>query len=122
MKNIIIISAHPDDEVLGAGGTLFKHKQSGDNIYWLITTNISEKQGFSKEQVEARQEEISKVSKELAIKKTFLLNYPTSTLSDESLIKMIPKISEVFNECKPRFKIYNYYVSKSSSSILVERL
>lgn len=101
MKNIIVISAHPDDEVLGVGGTLLKHKKNGDNIYWLITTNISEQQGFSKERVESRQEEIKKVAQRLGVKKTFLLNYPTMTLSSSSIIKMVPEISKVFLEVKP---------------------
>lgn len=101
MKNIIIISAHPDDEVLGAGGTLLKHQKNGDNIYWLITTNISEQQGFSKERVESRQEEIKKVAQRLGVKKTFLLNYPTMALSSSSIIKMVPEISKVFLEVKP---------------------
>ena len=55
MKNIIVISAHPDDETLGAGGTLLKHKDRGDEIYWLIVTNVFENQGFSKERIESRQ-------------------------------------------------------------------
>nr|WP_321226777.1 PIG-L family deacetylase [uncultured Psychroserpens sp.] len=101
MKNIIIISAHPDDEILGAGGTLLKHKDSNDNIYWLITTNISEEQGFSKERVKSRQEEIGIVARDLGVKKVYKLDYPTMSLTDESLIKMIPQISKVFNECSP---------------------
>ena len=48
-KKILLIVAHPDDEVLGAGGTLLKHKEKGDNIYWLITTGVFESGGFSKE-------------------------------------------------------------------------
>lgn len=101
MKNIIIISAHPDDEVLGAGGTILKHKKSGDNVFWLITTNISEEQGFSKERVESRQKEIDKVANALGIKKVFKLDYPTMKLSTETLIDMVPKVSKVFSEVKP---------------------
>lgn len=100
-KNIIVISAHPDDEILGCGGTLLKHKRNNDNIYWLITTNISEEQGFSKERVESRQEEIRTVEKLLGIKKTFLLNYPTMSLTLETLNKMIPEVSKVFSEVEP---------------------
>ena len=40
MKNIIVISAHPDDEILGAGGTLLKHKSKGDNLAWIIVTSM----------------------------------------------------------------------------------
>ncbi len=101
MKNIIIISAHPDDEVLGAGGTLLKHKRKGDGIYWLITTNVFEEQGFSKERVMSRQKEIERVAKKLGVKKVFKLDFPTMSLSTESLIDMVPKVSKVFTEVKP---------------------
>lgn len=101
MKNVIVISAHPDDETLGAGGTILKHVANGDNVYWLIVTNVFENQGFSKERVNSRQEEIKEVEKLLGITKTFLLDYPTMTLSSSSLIKMVPEISNIFSELKP---------------------
>ncbi len=101
MKNVIVISAHPDDEVLGAGGTLLKHAENGDNVYWLITTNISESAGFSQSRIKSRQNEINEVEREMNFKKTFLLNYPTMELSSSTLISMVPKISQIFNEVKP---------------------
>ena len=101
MKNVIVISAHPDDETLGVGGTILKHIANGDNVYWLIVTNVFENQGFSKERVESRQLEISKVEKMFGFKETFNLNYPTMTLSSSSLIKMVPDISSIFSEVKP---------------------
>jgi LmbE family N-acetylglucosaminyl deacetylase len=101
MKNVIVISAHPDDETLGVGGTILKHVTNGDNVFWLIVTNVFENQGFSKERVESRQKEIGEVEKSLGISKTFLLNYPTMTLSSSSLIKMVPEISSVFSEVQP---------------------
>lgn len=101
MKKIIIVSAHPDDEVLGAGGTVLKHIENGDEVYWLVTTNITVSAGFSEERVQSRQKEIRQVEKELGFKKIFLLDYPTMDLSSSSVITMVPKISEVFNEVKP---------------------
>lgn len=101
MQRVIVISAHPDDEILGAGGSILKHVSNGDEVYWLITTNISEEQGFAKEITSSREEEIKEVEKQLGIRKTFLLNYPTMTLSSSSLIKMVPEISKIFNEVKP---------------------
>ena len=35
-KNILIIGAHPDDEILGCGGTIDKYKKMNYNIYTLI--------------------------------------------------------------------------------------
>ncbi|WP_224999074.1 PIG-L deacetylase family protein [Cesiribacter sp. SM1] len=101
MKNILIVSAHPDDEVLGAGGTLLKHKTRGDSIYWLIITDVFEEHGFTQERVESRQQEIRRVAEKLGIKKTFKLGYPTMSLSNSSLRELIPKISAVFQEVEP---------------------
>ena len=43
MKNkILVVAVHPDDETLGCGGTLLKHKDNGDEIHWLICTKIDE--------------------------------------------------------------------------------
>lgn len=101
MKNVIVISAHPDDEIIGAGGTLLKHSANGDNIYWLISTNVFEHQGFSQERVESRQLEIEKVANELGVKEIFKLDYPTMTLSSSTLLKMVPEISAIFSKIKP---------------------
>jgi len=101
MKKVIVISAHPDDETLGAGGALLKHLANGDEVYWLIVTNVFEHQGFSKARVDSRQEEINAVAKAFGFKKIFNLNYPTMTLSSSSLIKMVPEISKVFLEVEP---------------------
>lgn len=101
MKKVIVISAHPDDETLGAGGTLLKHRQTGDEIYWLIATNIFEHQGFTPEKIEVRQAEIEKVGKMLGFKKTFLLNYPTMSLTSTSLLSLVPDISTIFTDVEP---------------------
>lgn len=101
MKKVIVVSAHPDDETLGAGGTLLKHFANGDEVYWLIITNVFEHQGFSKERVESRQAEIKAVSEAFGFKKVYNLNYPTMSLSSASLLKMVPEISKIFLEVEP---------------------
>jgi LmbE family N-acetylglucosaminyl deacetylase len=101
MKNVIVIAAHPDDEIIGVGGTLLKHKENGDNIFWIITTNVFENQGFSKERVESRQAEIDKVAELVGITKVFKLTYPTMSLSSSSVNKMVSEISAIFLEVKP---------------------
>jgi LmbE family N-acetylglucosaminyl deacetylase len=101
MKRIIVISAHPDDETLGVGGTLLKHKNKGDEIYWLIVTNIFENQGFTKERVASRQLEIDRVAELFRFKRVFKLNIPTMSISSETIISLIPRISQVFQEIQP---------------------
>ena len=35
-QNILVVAAHPDDEVLGCGATLIKHITAGNNVTVLI--------------------------------------------------------------------------------------
>ena len=37
--NILVIAAHPDDEVLGCGGTIARHAAAGDAVTILILAN-----------------------------------------------------------------------------------
>jgi LmbE family N-acetylglucosaminyl deacetylase len=101
MKKVIVISAHPDDETLGAGGTLLKHVNEGDQINWLIVTDVFEEEGFSKERVLTRKEEIEIVSKMYGYKNVYKLGYPTMKLNDTVLFDLVNKISKIFQELKP---------------------
>src|SRR5688500_8171114 len=42
--NVLAICAHPDDETLGCGGTLLKHRAAGDELFWIIATVCHEPQ------------------------------------------------------------------------------
>lgn len=98
---VVVISAHPDDEVIGAGGTLLKHKKNGDEIYWIIITNVLESHGFSKERIDSRQLEIEKVAKEFGFLKTIKLDFPTMSLTPADLPNLIVKISNSFKSILP---------------------
>ena len=39
MSKVFVVAAHPDDEVLGCGGTLLKHVNNGDKVYVLFVSD-----------------------------------------------------------------------------------
>jgi len=44
-KSILVISAHPDDEILGCGGTIAKHADCGDDVHiCLMVEGITSRQ------------------------------------------------------------------------------
>lgn len=94
MKKVLIISAHPDDETLGAGGTLLRHIKKGDSVTWLIVTNIKSEAGYSLDRIKSRDNEIKQVSEIYGFKDTIILDYPTKSLSSASIHKLIEDISK----------------------------
>ena len=101
MKKVLVISAHPDDETLGAGGTILKHINNLDEVYWLIVTSMEINQGFSKKRIHERDNEIKEVAKLYGFKKTYRLGYPTSTLTLNDTPGLINKISSILNQIHP---------------------
>ncbi len=101
MKKVVFITVHPDDETLSMGGTILKHKATGDQIYWLILTNISVENGWGERVVVKRQKEIQEVCKRYKFNKSFNLNLPTAKLDTIPMEDIIQKISRVFIKIQP---------------------
>lgn len=38
MKKIVVVAAHPDDEVLGCGGVIARHRRQGDQVHVIVVT------------------------------------------------------------------------------------
>ena len=99
MKSLVI-SPHPDDEVLGAGGTLFKRKTFKKNsLYWIIVTRLNP--SISIKKILKRNNEIKKISKLFGFKKVFQLSFNTTELDSSSKKKLIQDFSDIFNQIKP---------------------
>jgi LmbE family N-acetylglucosaminyl deacetylase len=98
LKNkVLIVAVHPDDETLGCGGTLLKHKENGDNINWLICTDI-DKNHINYNQ---REKEIKEVSKLYDFNYVRNLRLKTSLVDKYNISELITEISKVINLIQP---------------------
>lgn len=101
MKKVLFVAVHPDDETLGCGGAILKHKAEGDEIYWLIITNISESLGYSPDEVKKRQVEIDNVAGLYGFTDVFKLDFLSTKLDQVPMRDLISSISHVINKVKP---------------------
>ena len=98
MKNkVLIVAVHPDDETLGCGGTLLKHKANGDEIHWLICTTIDKSHNY----YETREKEIEEVGKLYNFDSVNNLRLKTMQVDEYSMSELVGKISKVINEVQP---------------------
>ncbi|MBI4064626.1 MAG: PIG-L family deacetylase [Elusimicrobia bacterium] len=97
---VLVVSAHPDDETLGCGATLLKHRAEGDRLHWLIATQAHQPQ-WSASVIKEKLDEIGRVAKAYAMPAPFRLGFPSARLNPEYLSEAIRKISEVLAKVKP---------------------
>lgn len=98
---ILIIAPHPDDETLGCGGTLLKHYAQGDEVHWLIMSKMTQKIGYSDQQIALRQKEIEEVCDRYQFKKVWEFDYTTAMLDIVPRSALIKKITEVVSIIVP---------------------
>ena len=97
---ILVISAHPDDEILGVGGTICKHVENKDEVYVCIITKAYEPE-WSKEYMETKIKEKKEVDELLKIKKRFNLDLPTVKLNTLPHGELNKKITNIVKEVNP---------------------
>jgi N-acetylglucosamine malate deacetylase 1 len=108
MKKILVISAHPDDESLGLGGTLALHAKNGDEVFVLIFTDGESSRGKKENQITKREEQSKRACKILGIKKVKFLRYLDQNLESISLVEIANEIEDVIKNWSPSI-IYTHY-------------
>lgn len=101
MSVVTVIAPHPDDETLGCGGTLLRHLYEGDEVHWIIITQISESMGYSREKLDARRAEVAKVAKSYGFNSYTWFEYQAATLSPSMLGELISKLGKAIELIKP---------------------
>lgn len=97
---ILVFAPHPDDEVLGCGGTIAKHVLDGDCVdLCIVTTAYSP--DWSDEIIENKKNEIKKSNEILKINQTFLLGFPTVKLDTIPQKVLNDAISEIIVRIQP---------------------
>jgi len=97
---ILVIAPHPDDEVLGCGGTIAKHTLKKDKVYLCIVTKAYPPE-WSEEEIGERKEEVLRAGKILGIKNTYFLDLPTVKLDTIPQKELNEAITQVVDEVQP---------------------
>lgn len=98
--NVLIIAPHPDDEVLGCGGTIAKHITLGDIVYVAIVTKGCEPI-FPSNQVEQVRSECLKADAFLGVKKTIFMDFPAAMLEKVPRFEFNGAFIKLLQDLKP---------------------
>lgn len=97
MKNILVISPHPDDEAIGCGGTISKHVEEGDTVEVVFLTS-GEKGGHGRtdeDTIIVRENESFAAADILGISKIDFWREPDGSFEprENNLIRLANKIN-----------------------------
>jgi LmbE family N-acetylglucosaminyl deacetylase len=98
--NIMVIAAHPDDEVLGCGGVIARHSTQGDEVHVVVATRgIPEI--YAPELIEESRSELKAAHDLLKVTETHFLDFPAPKLDTIPGYELADEIKKVINRVKP---------------------
>lgn len=97
---VLVFAPHPDDEVLGVGGTIAKRAANGDEVYVCVVTKGTEPL-WEEAPVMRIQQQCREADKSLGVIDTLFLNFPAVMLETVPRYELNGKISDVVQEIKP---------------------
>jgi LmbE family N-acetylglucosaminyl deacetylase len=97
----LVFAPHPDDEILGAGGTIAKLAASGILVDVAIVTKGAGA-GFSQESVARVREEAKMAHRCIGVKQTHWLDLPAAQLTEVPTTDLNAKVSAIAGSVKPK--------------------
>lgn len=113
-KSVLVVAAHPDDEVLGCGATMAKHARDGDTVSVLIMAEGITSRDISRDPQKRKLElqELSVAAKAanriLGVKNLALHDFPDNRMDSVNLLDLVKLVEEQIQKHKPTV-VYTHY-------------
>jgi len=113
LNKILVVAAHPDDEVIGCGATIAKHAMNGDEVQIIFMSDgESSRNTINKnllqKKINKRQISAKNFCKYLNIKKPIFLNLKDNEMDKYSTLYIVKKIEKLIQKFKPNI-VYTHF-------------
>tara|TARA_A100001015_G_scaffold287074_1_gene356458 strand:- start:2216 stop:2908 length:693 start_codon:yes stop_codon:yes gene_type:complete len=112
-KKILVVAAHPDDELLGCGGAILYHLNRGDKIRIIIVAEGLTSRDSKRDKV-TRFNDLNKLKsttikifKKIGVREVDFLDFADNRLDSYNLIDVIKPIEKIIQNYKPNI-IYTH--------------
>ena len=102
-KRVLVLAPHPDDEILGAGGTIARLVAEGAEVHAAVVTNasIGAPELFSAEAMARVRDEARAAHALLGVKQTWFEDLPAPRLDTEPCYRIAQVLGRLFKEIAP---------------------
>jgi N-acetylglucosamine malate deacetylase 1 len=105
---VLIVAAHPDDEVLGCGGTIARHADAGDAVDILFVSDGVGARAGSTADLDRRCKSARAAAEILGARPPYFLNLPDNRLDSVPLLDIIKAIEKFVFELSPT-RVYTHH-------------
>ena len=117
MTRVLVVAAHPDDEVLGAGGAIAWHRRRGDAVSVLLMgEGLGARYGTKQEALAAAKnpaslrlrEEMKRAHQVLQVTRTFQRQFPDNRFDSVDLLDLVKAVEAVTRQVRPQI-VYTHH-------------
>lgn len=105
----LVIAPHPDDETLGAAGTLLRRKAEGAKIGWVIVTQMPLDSEWDSNKANKRNEEICRITQMFGFDKVVNLGFPAAQLDHIPINDVVAALGDVIKSFEPDEVLVPHY-------------
>ncbi len=106
-ERVLVIAPHPDDEILGVGGTMAKYAAAGHEVT-VLTVSGHMPPLYSQENYQRTLDEAKKAHAITGVKASRFLGIPATMLGDEPVHVLNGRVVEVIREVEPAIVLVPY--------------
>lgn len=109
MKRLMLVAAHPDDELLGSAGTLLFYKKKGYKVKIIFLSDGESSRNINIEKknilIKRRKDQAIKVSKLCKFQEPVFAEFPDNRLDTVAMLKVVKFIENEIKKFKPNIVI-----------------
>lgn len=106
---ILVVAAHPDDEVLGCGGTMARHVQNGDQVRVIfVADGVTSRLGVDAQELHRRQQATRAACDLIGVQQFQFLGFPDNRLDQVPLLDVVQRLEHAMEAWAPT-KVYTHH-------------
>ncbi|HLH84928.1 MAG TPA: PIG-L deacetylase family protein [Trebonia sp.] len=106
-NQVVVIGAHPDDELLGAGGTIARHARAGDDVHAIVVADGAGSR-YPAHLADTLEKQARRAAEIIGLASLRFLALPDQRLDTIPLIELTQRLEAVLDDIGPR-TVYTHF-------------